>query len=97
MRLVDVLDAAALLDRAPHAVVVGVQIEGIDQWVLELSDPVEAALPVAVAAALDQLSDLGVTPTPRETSDVHARIIEAHRTFEAIPEEAFRPPGEQDG
>lgn len=91
MRLSDVLENAALLDRAPEAVVVGVQIESIEEWVLELSEPVEAALPVAVAATLDRLAELGAVPTPRETSDINARIIEAHRTYEAVPEAALRP------
>ena len=75
---------------------VGVQIESIDGWILELSEPVEAALPLAVAAALDQLAELGVTPTPRTTGDVDARIIEAHRTYEAVPESTLRPPSADD-
>lgn len=91
MRLVDVLQNAALLDRNPHTVVVGVQIERIEEWVLELSGPVEDALPVAVLAVLDQLKALGVEPAPQESSDVHASIIEAVRSFKPMPEEATNP------
>jgi hydrogenase maturation protease len=96
MRLVDVLQNAALLDRAPETVVVAVQIDSIEEWVLELSPAAEAALPVAVAAVLDQLSSLGVTPAPRTGSDVDARIIEVHRTFEPVPESALRPAEESE-
>jgi hydrogenase maturation protease len=91
LRLIDVLQNAALLDRDPHTVVVGVQIESIEEWVLELSAPVEAALPLAAAAVLDQLADLGVVPTPDRDTDVHASIIEAVRTYEPMPESATRP------
>ena len=86
LRLVDVLQNADLLGRAPQAVVIGVQIQRIEQWVLELSEPVEEALPVAVAAVLVELRKLGVEPTPRESSDVDARIIAALRSYEPMPE-----------
>ena len=86
LRLVDVLENAALIGKAPHAVIVGVQIERIEPWVLELSETVEAALPIAVAAVLEELAALGVTPTPREGSDLNARIIAAVRDFRPIPE-----------
>lgn len=91
LRLVDVLQNAALLDRAPETVVIAVQIEAITEWVLELSEPVEAALPIAAAAVLDQLSDLGVTPTERTDSATAAQIIAALRSYEPMPEEALRP------
>jgi len=91
LRLIDVLENAALLDRAPDTVVVAVQIESIEQWQLELSKPVEEALPVALAAVIQQLKELGIEPTPREGSEINALIIEALRTFEPMPEEALRP------
>jgi hydrogenase maturation protease len=86
LRLVDVLENASLIGRAPHAVIVGVQIERIEQWVLELSESVEEALPVAVAAVLSELENLGVTPTPRVGSEVNAQIIAALRDFGPMPE-----------
>ena len=89
MRLTDVLQNAALIGRAPEAIVVGVQIERIEEFVLELSSSVEQAIPVAVAATLEQLKQLGVSPTPRDDSNVHAQIIEALRTYEAMPESAL--------
>jgi hydrogenase maturation protease len=86
LSLSDVLQNAELLGRAPQAVVIGVQIESIEQWVLELSGPAEAALPVAVAAVISELQTLGVEPLPREDSDVSARIIAALRSYEPMPE-----------
>lgn len=91
LRISDVLQNAELLDRAPGTVVIGVQIERIEEWVLELSPAVERALPIAAAAVLDRLSELGVRPTAREGSDVNAGIIAAMRTYAPMPEEALRP------
>lgn len=82
MRLVDVLKAAALTGVAPKSsVIVGVQVQAITQWVLELSQPVEAAIPIACAAALDQLRNLGVVPKLREGIEPPAAILEALETF----------------
>lgn len=94
VRVTDILGAAALVDRAPETIVIGVQIESIEEWVLELSSACEKALPVAVAATLDQLAELGVHPEPNEDADVHAQIIEAVRSYEPMPEEALTPQGE---
>lgn len=91
VRLVDVLQNAELLGRAPKTVVVGVQISGIEPWVLELSPEVEEALPVAAAAVLDQLRELGVEPAPRKGSDVNAQILEAMRTYGPMPEAPVTP------
>jgi hydrogenase maturation protease len=89
--LIDVLQAAELMSGAPETVAVGIQIESIEEWVLELSEAVEQAIPIAAAAVIDQLNRLGVTPEPREDADVDARIIEAVRTYAPMPEEALRP------
>lgn len=89
-RLVDVLQAAALMDRAPQTVAVGIQIEAIEDFVLELSAPVEGALPIAAAAAIDQLKAMGVEVTPRENDDTTAQIIEALRTYAPMPEDAIQ-------
>lgn len=91
LRLVDVLENAALLDRRPETVVVGIQIDSIEEWVLELSPAVEEALPLAAGAVLEQLAQLGVVPTAREGAEVNASIIEAMRSFEPMPEESLRP------
>ena len=92
--LVDVLQAAELMDRAPQTVAVGVQIESIDEWVLELSDSVSEAVPIAAAAVLDQLSQLGIVPEKCAHADVDARIIGALRSYAPMPEEALRPAGD---
>jgi hydrogenase maturation protease len=88
VRLVDVLQAAALMDASPETVAIGVQIDTIEEWVLELSDSVEAAVPIAAAAALEELEALGVELEPREDADVHASIIAALRTYQPMPNEA---------
>ena len=82
--IVDVLQAAALIDRAPDTVAVGIQVESLQEWVLELSEPVEAALPIATAAVLDTLRTLGVTAIPDDASDTNAQIIAAMRTYAPI-------------
>ncbi len=86
----DVLQAAELLDRAPRTVAIGVEIESIDQWALDLSAPAEAAVPVAAAAVLEELRRLGVEPVPTEDVAVHARILEALRTFAPMPDSDAR-------
>ena len=85
--LVDVLAAAELIDRAPEAVAIGVQIEAIEDWVLELSPVVEAAVPIAAAAVLDELTALGTPGTPNDRVDVHAQIIAALRSYAPMPED----------
>lgn len=84
-RLVDVLQALDLMGSMPETVAIGVQIESIEDWVLELSEPVSAAIPVAAAAVLEELESLGVTPVPCDDVDVHAQIISAMRSYERIP------------
>jgi len=83
--IVDVLQAAELMGAAPHTVAIGIQIESIEQWVLELSEPVAAAVPLAAAAVLNALQSLGVEPLPNEGSDPQAQIISALRTFAPMP------------
>ena len=86
--LVDVLQAAALIDRAPETTAIGVQIESIEEWVLELSGPVEAAVPVAAAAVLDILRGMGVETVPDDSADIDAQIIAAVRSYARIPDSA---------
>jgi len=95
VRLPEVLQAASLIGSTPKTVAIGIQIEEIAEWVLELSAPVEAALPVAVAAVLEELAALGVEPTPRVDASVDASIIEAVRSYAPIPDAALRPATEQ--
>lgn len=86
VRVIDILQAAELLGRAPETVAIGMQIESIEEWVLELTPDVEAALPIACAAVLDELELHGVIATPSDTADVHAQIIAAMRTYEPMPD-----------
>jgi len=92
LRVVNVLEAAALVGTAPETVVVGVQIDTIEEWVLDLSEPATEALPIACACVLDQLRDRGVVPTPRTGESIDARIIEALRSYAPLPEEGISPP-----
>ena len=85
VRLPEVLQAAALVGTAPRTIAIGIQIESIEEWVLELSQPVEAALPVAVEAVLEELAALGVQPKPKTGDDVNAMIIESVRGYGPVP------------
>ncbi len=90
IRLPDVLQAAGLIGRSPQTIVIGIQIESIEEWVLELSPPVESALPVAVAAVLDELAALGVVAAPHTGEHFDSQIIEAVRSYTPVPPEAVR-------
>lgn len=89
--IVDVLQAAELMGRPPQTVAIGVQIGAIEQLVLELTDSVSAAVPIAAAAVLDELKRLGVEPLPNEGTDIHAEIIAALRTYAPMPDTTAKP------
>lgn len=88
VRVVDVLQAAAMTGSTPTTICVGIQVESMVEWVMELSPAVEAAVPVAAAAVIDRLRALGVEPEPRTEgqTDTTAAIIEALRTYAPMPE-----------
>lgn len=96
VRLPDVLQAASLIGSSPQTIAIGIQIEEIREWVLELSEPVSAALPIAVAAVLEELAELGVEPTVRSETTLDAEIIESVRTYAPLPDKAFRPSREEE-
>jgi hydrogenase maturation protease len=84
LRVIDVLQSAALMGIQLEAQCVGVQIESIEEWVTELSEKVEAAIPMAASVALDVLKAWGVETTAREGSSAPAQVIRAMRTYERI-------------
>ncbi|MBE0418461.1 MAG: hydrogenase maturation protease [Coriobacteriia bacterium] len=86
MRFVNVLEAAALTGMQPEAICVGIQVARMEQWVMELTPEVEAALPAAVAAVLDILAQRGIRLLPVEGGSIDASIIEAIRTRSRMPE-----------
>jgi hydrogenase maturation protease len=88
MRLIDVLQAADLVGSMPQTIAFGVQIEAIEQWVLELSDPVEAAIPIAAGAVLEELRALGIEPLACNDDDVNAQIIGALRSYAPMPDQS---------
>ncbi|MCL2882095.1 MAG: hydrogenase maturation protease [Coriobacteriia bacterium] len=82
MALVDVLGMAALTDKAPeHTVVVGMQVAGLREWVLDMTPEVQAAAPVMCAAALDQLRRLGVEFTPKPGAPIPDELFDALEHF----------------
>lgn len=85
MRLVDVLDAATLMGTRPEAECVGIQVLDMDGVAIGLTEPVEAAVPAAVAAVLQILGERGVSGTPRRDASIDARVLEAIRTGIASP------------
>lgn len=93
LRVVDVLQAGALMGIEVETLCVGVQIESIEEWVMELSEPVQNAIPMAATVAFEVLLDWGIEPTPREGSSAEAQIIRAMRTYEPIgaPDDAAEP------
>lgn len=80
MRFVDVLEAATLMNARPDADCIGIQILDMDGVGIGLTEPVEAALPAAVAAVLAVLAERGVTATPRTDAPLDAKVLEAIRT-----------------
>ena len=80
MRLVDVLKSATLMGiELESVVIVGVQIESMEQWVLGLSPPLEAAIPIACAAALQQLATLDAEFTAK--GNVPAEFWDAYSNY----------------
>lgn len=86
-RLTDVLDAARLIGLEPEVTCIGVQVERIVQWELQLSPVVEAAIPAACDAVVDVLRSWGITLVESEDGrDESSRIINALRTKDPMPE-----------
>lgn len=88
VRLIDVLQAADLMGSSPATIAFGVQIEAIEEWVLELSAPLEAAVPIAAGAVLEELQSMGVEPLACDDDDIHAQIIGALRSYAAMPDQS---------
>lgn len=87
VRLIDVLKAAIMVGHAPtNAFIVGVQIASLEPWKMELTPEVEAALPIACAAALDQLARYGIEPTLKKGAERPSAIEEARENYEPQPE-----------
>lgn len=78
--LIDVLEAVELMGHAPSAVAIAVQIADMEEAVLELSAGVEAAVPIAAAATLDELAALGA-PAVVSNKDVHERVTAAMASY----------------
>lgn len=90
MRLIDVFKAAAMMGlEFKSVVIVAVQVESLAQWVLELSEPVAAAVPIACAAALDQLQRMKITPLLREGETMPEIMADALENFGPQPEDAL--------
>jgi hydrogenase maturation protease len=85
IRLVDVLEAAMLMGNRPQAECIGVQIEDMGAVRIGLTPDVEAAVPAALAAALEILAEHGVTATIADNPSAEAGILEAIRTFTTAP------------
>lgn len=88
--LVEVLQGAELAGNAPETVAIGIQIERLEEAVLELTPAVALAIPIAAAAVLDELTALGVAPTPIEGSPAVAAIEDAVATIEGAVA-SYRP------
>lgn len=87
-RLTDVLDAARLVNIEPEVTCIGVQVEQIVQWELELSPVVEAAVPAACEAVVEHLRSWGIELAAQDQTlaPEGAHVISALRTKEPMPE-----------
>jgi len=93
-RLTDVLEAARLIGLEPEVTCIGVQVERITHWELELSPVVEAAIPAACDAVVELLRSWGVTLTEcADGTGEQARIIAALRTKDSMPDGQRLPEG----
>jgi hydrogenase maturation protease len=90
VRFIDVLEAADLMGIRPDSDFVGVQVadmgEDSEQMEVGLTPAVEAAVPDAVAAVLTVLAKRGVHPQARTDAEADARVLEALRTRERMPD-----------
>jgi hydrogenase maturation protease len=87
-RFIDVLEAAELVGTRPAADCIGVQVKELVSVVIGLTPEVEAAVPVAVEAALQVLAEHGVVAQPRTDVSEDGRLLEAMRIGEpTIPSE----------
>jgi hypothetical protein len=80
------------MGHTPQTIAFGVQIEVIEEWVLELSPSVEAAVPIVAGAVLEELESMGIKPVACTDDDVHAQIIGALRSYARMPEQAADTP-----
>jgi len=81
-RLTDVLFAAKMTGvELKSVVVVGIQIESLEQFVLELSQPVQTAVPIACAAALHCLRELGFEATQKPDAEVDPALLDALQNY----------------
>jgi len=71
VRFVDVLNAAKLIDIMPEADCIGIQVENMSpaELTIGLSEPVESAVPRAIAAVLYVLEEHGVIAEPLAEGD----------------------------
>jgi arginine/ornithine N-succinyltransferase beta subunit len=74
-----------LMGTQPEAECIGIQILDMDGVEIGLTEPVEAAVPAAVAAALQVLAERGITAEPRDEASIDGRVLEAIRTWAAAP------------
>lgn len=81
VRLVDVLNAARLIDIMPEADCIGVQVENMSppELTIGLTETVEAAVPRAIAAVLYVLEERGIVarPSPDGDAALLATVAEA--------------------
>lgn len=79
IRFVDVLEAAKLIGLMPEADCIGIQVQDMSpaEITIGLSEPVEAAVPRAIAAVLYVLEERGVEIQPLESPDADEELLDA--------------------
>jgi len=76
LRFVDVLQAAELIGILPEADCIGIQVENMSpaELTIGLSEPVEAAVPRAIAAVLYVLEERGIVPEEIDSPEANAHL-----------------------
>lgn len=93
VRMVDVFTAASMMGiDFKSVVIIAVQVESLAAFVLELSESVAAAIPIACAAALDQLQLMGINPALREGEAMPEAMVDALENFGPQPEDELDEP-----
>ncbi|MDO8847774.1 MAG: hydrogenase maturation protease [Coriobacteriia bacterium] len=92
VRFVDVLSAARLIGIMPDADCIGVQVENMSpaEITIGLTEPVEAAVPRAIAAVLYVLEERGVIAEPLAEGDTELQAAVAEAKADVARRQAER-------
>lgn len=93
VRFVDVLDSARLIGIEVDAECVGIQVQDMSpaELTIGLSEPVEAAVPRAVAAALTLLDERGIPFAEKEDPEAASFFKQVRQAYEEMRDKRRAP------